>query len=80
MTDTFFVFINTRDRKLLAVAHDKEGTKLPKDQGRWEHWKEFKTTLSGRKAFGLTNPDEAYAALKEQGYYLWRWPSHIQAA
>jgi len=80
MTEKFFVFMNTRDRKLLAVAHDKAGTKLPQDQGRWEHWKEFPTGLEGRAAFGLTNLDEAYASLKKQGYYLWRWPSHIKAA
>ena len=80
MTETFFVFTNTRDRKLLAVTRDKEGTKLPLDQGRWHFWKEFNTTLSGRTAFGLANPDEAYSSLKEKGYYLWRWPNRIQAA
>lgn len=80
MTDIFFVFTNTRDRQLLAVTLDKEGAKLPQDQGRWHFWKEFKTTLSGRMAFGLKNPDEAYASLQEKGYYLWRWPNHNQAA
>ena len=37
MMNNFFVFINTRDRKLLAVAHDKEGSKLPQDQGGWQY-------------------------------------------
>jgi hypothetical protein len=80
MTEDFFIFINTRDRKLLAVAQDRGGTKLPQNQGRWQYWKEFQSSLSGRAAFGLTNAEEAYASLKERGYYLWRWPTHIQAA
>ena len=80
MMTNYFVFINTKDRKLLAVAPDREGGKLPQDQGGWQYWKEFKSGLSGRSAFGLTNPEEAYVSLNERGYYLWKWPTHIKAA
>jgi hypothetical protein len=74
MLDKFYVFMNMRDTKQLALTHNREGGNLPQDQGRWRYWKEFNGGLSGREAFGLKNPDEALTALKQQGYYLWKWP------
>jgi hypothetical protein len=80
MADNFYVFTNMKDTKLLAVTHDREGDNLPKGNGHWQYWKEFKGALSGRTAFGLSDVPAALVALEQQGYYLWKWPRLLKAA
>ncbi len=80
MLDKFYVFTNTKDTKLLAVTRDREGANLPQGNGHWRYWKDFNSGLSGRIAFGLKDPAEAYAAIEKQGYYLWHLPRLLRAA
>jgi hypothetical protein len=80
MSHKFYVFTNKKDRKLLAVTHDREGGKLPEGSHHWKYWKEFIGGLSGRAAFGLTDATAANTALEQQGYYLWNWPCRSKTA
>lgn len=82
MTDEktiFYVFKNTKKASLHALTHDKEGSDLPQDQGKWVYWKEFEGGVAGRIAFGLEDEKAAHAGIEKDGYYIWQWPRMLKA-